>query len=192
MSIAIYLLLLMLLLSVACLFASAILLAAHVFVSRVSQRCLLTRQADMSGWHVTRRQDMSPFCVFQRVQKTQDSRHADTSPRHVFWEYTTFYRSCNKHNSKHKLVLLTSNLNIILLDLSIRCIFSIKNPIFLGPGDHLKSNVQYCPIIMKKRHADNDGCRWMYVPSREIFDDAFCFYAIHVSIVALGLRIGGS
>ena len=24
-------------------------LAAHVFVSRVSQRCLLTRQADMSG-----------------------------------------------------------------------------------------------------------------------------------------------
>ena len=123
-------------------------LAAHVFVSRVSQRCLLTRQADMSGWHVTltRRQDMSPFCVFQRVQKTQDSRHADTSPRHVFWEYTTFYRSCNKHNSKHKLVLLTSNLIIILLDLSIRCIFSIKNPIFLGPGDHLKSNVQYAVV----------------------------------------------
>ena len=162
-------------------------------MSCVSQRCLLTRQADMSGWHVTRRQDMSPFYVFQRVQKTQDSRHADTSPRHVFWEYTTFYRSCNKHNSKHKLVLLTSNLIIILLDLSIRCIFSIKNPIFLGPGDHLKSNVQYCPIIMKKRHADNDGCRWMYVPSREIFDYAFGFmqYVYQVSIVALGLRIGG-
>ena len=139
-------------------------LAAHVFVSHVSQRCLLTRQADTSGWHG----DTSPrhVAILRLPEGPKDTRL--TTCRHVaetrfLRVHNVLHRSCNKHNSKHKLVLLTSNLIIILLDLSIRCIFSIKNPIFLGPGDHLKSNVQYCPIIMKKCHADNDGCRWMYM-----------------------------